>query len=167
MASKAQQKAKQQAKTAVRQATSSGQAVSQQQVKALSKAGVNTSNAQKLITANQQAVQSAQRQASATAAQQQMNPAIDTAIRNQANQGNTIGQQFYDSPEFQQVLNTAGGMSAQQVADYAKSQGFGLGDQWMQQYGTTNAGKMKMTDAKNLAQALRIAGALMNSASLA
>lgn len=156
---KAQQKAKQQAKAAIRQATASGQAATKQQVRALAKAGVNTSNANKIVKANTQAAQTAQRQATATAAQQQMatsNPGLDSVLRNRANQGQTIGQQFFDSAEGQAAVN---GMSASDVANYAMSQGFGLGNDWMSQFGTSNAGRLKMSDAKNLAQALRIAGA--------
>jgi hypothetical protein len=126
----------------------------------LRKAGVNQTAIQNIRSTQQQFVQGAQQQAAVEAARQGMNPAVDTAMRNQANQGLNIGQQFYDSPEFQDVLKNAGGdLTADQIAEYAKSQGFGLGDQWMQQYGTLNAGKIRLNEAKNLAQALRISAA--------
>jgi len=158
----AQQQARQQARRAVRQATASGQAVTRQQTQALRQAGVNPSNIQNLLSANRAAVSTAQQAATqqqdATAARQAMDPTVASAMQTQANQGLKIGQQFYDSPEFQQALGTTG-LTPQQVAQYAMSQGYGLGDQFQQQYGTTVGQRLNIKDAKNLAQALRIAGA--------
>jgi len=122
--------------------------------------GVSRSSAKKIVgrATNQAAAQQAARVEAATQARQAMDPTIADAIQSQADQGLSIGQQFYDSPEFQNVLGTSG-LTPQQVAEYAMTQGYSLGDQFQDQFGSTIGERLNMKDAKNLAQALRIAGA--------
>jgi hypothetical protein len=81
-----------------------------------------------------------------------------SAVDARAAQGYSIGQQWYDQqgPVFKQ------NNSAEAVARYAASKGYGLGDAW-KQYASTpqqqpQTQKQQIKEADNLKQALRIAG---------
>ena len=67
------------------------------------------------------------------------------ALQNQVAGGGTVGQQFYDSLD----AGVRGDLTSQQVADYAMSQGYGLGDQWQKDFGT------KTEDAQTLKQVMK------------
>jgi hypothetical protein len=104
----------------------------------------NNNNRPGSNNANKQ--QAAQRESNAEAWRN--NPAysqaVQDAIGKQVNSGLAVGQQFYDSPEFAAIR---GELTNQQIADFAKSQGYKLGDQWQKDFGTN--------PAKTLQQAMK------------
>ena len=101
--------------------------------------------------------QLSQNVANAPAARAAMDPTVAGAMEAQANKGLNIGQQFYDSPEFQQALGQTG-LTPQQIAQYAMSQGYGLGNQFMDQFGTTTTNR-SISDATRFREAMKIAAA--------
>jgi hypothetical protein len=111
---------------------------------ALRQAGVSPAKIQDLRQASQAV---ASRNNTAATARAAMDPTVASAMQAQANQGLAIGQQFYDSPGFQQALGTTG-LTPQQIAEYAKTQGYGLGNQFMEQFGTSSTPRTITNDTK-------------------
>ena len=139
-----QQQAKNQAKEQARQAAASGN-YSKSNTQALKAAGVNSN---KIQTIKGTAQQTKQNNRNADAARN--NPiyqgaGFQDAVQKQASQG-TVGQAFFDSADF---AGARGDLSNQQVADYAMSQGYGLGDQWQKDFGTNT------TEAQSLKEAMK------------
>ena len=132
-------------KEAARQAVDSG-TYSKSNTQALKDAGVKSSNVQaiKRIAKDVQ-------QTNRNATQARDNPIYQGAgfqdsVQNQQAANGTVGQAFFDSPEFAEAR---GDLTNQQVADYAMSQGYGLGDQWMKDFGT------KTTQAQTLKEVMK------------
>ena len=88
--------------------------------------------------------------AAAGAAEARENPTyqgagFQDALQNQVAGGGTVGQEFYDSLD----AGVRGDLTSEEVAKYAMSQGYGLGDQWQKDFGT------KTQDAQTLKQAMK------------
>ncbi|AGK86529.1 hypothetical protein S-CBP1_0024 [Synechococcus phage S-CBP1] len=141
------------ASSAGRSAASTGSFTSAN-AQALRQAGVSRSRIQNLRSQSQNINN---RNSAAADARAAMDPSVAGAMEAQANRGLNIGQQFYDSPEFQQALGQSG-LSPQQIAQYAMSQGYGLGNQFMDQFGTTTTNR-SISGATKYRQALKIAAA--------
>jgi len=120
----------------------------------LRKANVNPTKIREYRDASKGVADRNARAAAATTGNSNINSAIDA----QFNSGLNIGRNFYNTQGFQDVLNqnlNADGtkMSEAQVAKYAMDKGFGLGDQYMTEFGTTTAPRK----AANIRQAIKIA----------
>ena len=118
-----QQQAKQEAKAQAKQAAASG-TFNKSNAQSLKDAGVKKSNIQTIRSVSKDT-----KATNANATKARENPTyqgagFQDAVQNQAANG-TVGQSFYDSLD----AGVRGDLSAQQVADYAMSQGYGLGDQ--------------------------------------
>ena len=148
---------KQQVKQAAQQAAASG--------------NFNKSNAQSLKQAGVskdriQTIKSVSKDTKATAAKAEAarnNPiyqgaGFQDALQNQA-AGGKVGQQFYDSLD----AGVRGDLSSQQVADYAMSQGYGLGDQWQKDFGTQKNPAQTLKEAMKGDSKMRL-GALLKMA---
>jgi hypothetical protein len=88
--------------------------------------------------------------AAAGAAEARENPTyqgagFQDALQNQVAGGGTVGQSFYDSLD----AGVRGDLTSEEVAKYAMSQGYGLGDQWQKDFGT------KTEDAQTLKEAMK------------
>jgi hypothetical protein len=135
---------RQEVKEVAKQAAVSGN-YNKSNTQALKEAGVKKSNIQTIKGVNRDT-----KAAAAGAAEARENPTyqgagFQDALQNQVAGGGTVGQQFYDSLD----AGVRGDLTSQQVADYAMSQGYGLGDQWQKDFGT------KTEDAQTLKQAMK------------
>jgi hypothetical protein len=133
-----------QATQAAKQAAVSG-TYNKSNTQALKQAGVSKDRIQ-----NIKGVKRDTKAAAAGAAEARENPTyqgagFQDALQNQVAGGGTVGQQFYDSLD----AGVRGDLTSQQVADYAMSQGYGLGDQWQKDFGT------KTEDAQTLKQVMK------------
>jgi hypothetical protein len=135
---------RQEVKEVAKQAAVSGN-YNKSNTQALKEAGVKKSNIQTIKGVNRDT-----KAAAAGAAEARENPTyqgagFQDALQNQVAGGGTVGQQFYDSLD----AGVRGDLTSQQVADYAMSQGYGLGDQWQKDFGT------KTEDAQTLKQVMK------------
>jgi hypothetical protein len=129
---------------AAKQAAVSG-TYNKSNTQALRQAGVSKSRIQNIKGVNRDT-----KAAAAGAAEARENPTyqgagFQDALQNQVAGGGTVGQEFYDSLD----AGVRGDLTSQQVADYAMSQGYGLGDQWQKDFGT------KTEDAQTLKQVMK------------
>ena len=134
----------QQAKQEAKQSAASGH-YTKSNTQALRQAGVSKERIQ-----NIKGVKRDTKAAERAAAEARENPTyqgagFQDAIQNQVAGGGTVGQQFYDSLD----AGVRGDLTSQQVADYAMSQGYGLGDKWQADFGT------KTEDAQTLKQVMK------------
>ena len=135
---------RQEVKQAAKQAAASG-TYNKSNTQALRQAGVSKSRIQDIKGVNRDT-----KAAGAGAAEARENPTyqgagFQDALQNQVAGGGTVGQTFYDSLD----AGVRGDLSSQQVADYAMSQGYGLGDQWQKDFGT------KTQDAQTLKEIMK------------
>lgn len=145
--------ARQAAVSAAKTAVSTG-GFTKETAQDLRQAGVNPTKIKDLRTQSQAVNQRNATAAAATTGNANVNQAIDA----QFNGGFNIGRDFYNSPGFQDVLNqniNADGtrMSEAQVAKYAMDKGYGLGDKYMAEFGTTTQPRK----ASNFRQAVKLA----------
>jgi hypothetical protein len=129
---------------AAKQAAVSG-TYNKSNTQALRQAGVSKDRIQNIKGVNRDT-----KAAAAGAAEARENPTyqgagFQDALQNQVAGGGTVGQEFYDSLD----AGVRGDLTSQQVADYAMSQGYGLGDQWQKDFGT------KTEDAQTLKQVMK------------
>jgi len=144
------------AKTTARTAASTGTAT-KENFQAMRQAGVNPAKIQSIRGENK-AIKG--RNTASQTASANTNANIASAIDNRFNSGQTIGREFYNSPEFQNILTqnpNADGktLSEADVAKYSMAKGYGLDDQYMKEFGTGTAPRQP----KNIRQALKIAAA--------
>jgi hypothetical protein len=134
-----------------KQAAASG-SFNSNNAQALRQAGVSKQQIQKIRGVSQQ-VNS--RTANAEAARN--NPTyqgagFQDALQNQVAGGSKVGQQFYDSLD----AGVRGDLTSQQVAEYAMSQGYGLGDQWQTDFGTKTSPAQTLKQAINSGDKMRV-----------
>ena len=147
---------RQEVKAAARTAASTG-AATKENFQAMRQAGVNPAKIESIRGQNT-AIKA--RNAASEAATTNTNANIASAIDNRFNSGQTIGREFYNTPEFQSVLaqnlNADGTtLSEADVAKYSMAKGYGLGEQYMKEFGTGTAARQP----KNIRQAIKIAAA--------
>ena len=148
---------KQEVKAQAKEAAASGN-FNKSNAQALKDAGVKTSNIQTIRSVSKDTKAT---NANATAARN--NPTyqgagFQNAIQNQA-AGGKVGQDFYNSLD----AGVRGDLSPQQVAEYAMSQGYGLGDQWQKDFGTQKNPAQTLKEAMKGDSKMRL-GALLKMA---
>ena len=147
---------RQETKTTAKTAASTG-TLNKQNVQDMRQAGVQQTRIQEIR--GQNAANVAKNTASQTASAN-TNANIAKALDDRFNSGGTIGREFYNTPEFQSVLNqnlnTDGTkLSEADVAKYSMAKGYGLGEQYMSEFGKGTAPRQ----ASNIRQAIKIAAA--------
>ena len=130
--------------SSARQAASSG-SFNRSNAQALRQAGVSKSRIQSIRGSSQQVNSRNDNAAAARNNPLYQGAGFQDALQNQVAGGRNVGQQFYDSLD----AGVRGDLTPQQVADYAMSQGYGLGDQWQKDFGT------KTDPAQTLKQAMK------------